>query len=271
MVEKTETIYSDSRRTGVWDFVNGFLRWRLWIYLGLQDIQQRYRRSSLGPLWLTLGLGVTIMGIGLLYAQILKTNPGTFIPFIAISLLMWNLMSALVTESTTMFQAGSGLISSIRIPYTSFVLRCIVRNLVVAAHCVIPVVIAYVLYGYPVHWVGLMAIPGLVLFLLNMYWICLCIGVICLRFRDVAQIVIYAMQLALFVTPIIWQPSQLRPGSVFLAYNPIYHMIELIRGPLFDGHIPLASFQFCTITLLIGAPLSVLMFMRYRRDLAYWI
>lgn len=271
MVQKSNHMGISEKHIAAWDFTTGILRWRLWAYLGLQDIRQRYRRSSLGPLWLTLGLGVTILGIGLLYSQILKTPPGTFIPFIAISLLVWNFMSTVVTESTTVFQAGSGLISSVRVPYTSFVLRCIVRNLIVAAHCVIPVVIAYVYYKYPVHLTGLAAVPGLVLVLLNMYWLGLCLAMVCLRYRDVAQIVIYAMQLALFVTPIIWQPSQLRPNTPFLLFNPIYHLIELVRAPIFENRIPWASFEFSAIMLLVGGAITAVFFSRFRRDLAYWI
>ncbi|PXA83994.1 ABC transporter permease [Caulobacter sp. D4A] len=271
MVQKSRQMDISEKHIAAWDFTTGILRWRLWAYLGVQDIRQRYRRSSLGPLWLTLGLGVTILGIGLLYSQILKTPPGTFIPFIAISLLAWNFLSTVVTESTTAFQAGAGLISSVRVPYTTFVLRCLVRNLIVAAHCILPVVIAFVYYKYPVDVVALAALPGLVLMLLNMYWLALCLAMVCLRYRDVAQIVIYAMQLALFVTPIIWQPTQLRAGTPFLAFNPIYHLIELIRAPIFEHRVPLASYQFSAIMLVVGGAITALVFNRFRRDLAYWI
>ena len=262
---------ADNIRMAAWDFAQGLLNWRLWAYLGVQDIRQRYRRSSFGPLWLALGLGVTILGIGILYSQILKTAPGNFIPFIAISLLCWNFIASTINESAFLFNSGVGLILSSRVPYTSFVLRGLVRNLVVAAHCAVPVVIAFVFYGYPLHWVGLIAIPGLLLMLLNMYWISLCLGIICLRYRDVGQIVIYLTQLALFVTPIIWMPTQIRPGSPYIVFNPLNHLLNLIRGPIFYGVVPEQSIVFCLGMLVVGGALTFGVMVRFRRNLAFWI
>ncbi len=265
----TQVISSEG--AGLWDITSGLRSWRLWAFLGLQDIRQRYRRSSFGPLWLALGLGVTIVGIGLLYAQILKVSPGNFIPFLALSLLIWNFISAVLNESTGLFQGAAGMMTSMRMPYTTLALRCIVRNLIVAAHCVVPAAIALVYYKYPVTPAALMAIPGLLLLVANLYWISIAIGLVCLRFRDVQQIIIYGLQLALFLTPIIWQPSQIRAGSAFLAANPLYHLIEVIRGPVFEHRIPATSFEFCLILLPLGGAATLLSFVRLRRQMVYWI
>ncbi|MGA9658702.1 MAG: hypothetical protein WBQ60_06355, partial [Asticcacaulis sp.] len=70
---------------GYVDAIAGLKDWRLWLFLGYQDIRQRYARSVLGPFWLVMGLGITIIGIGFLYSQIMKSDPGTYLPFIAIS------------------------------------------------------------------------------------------------------------------------------------------------------------------------------------------
>ncbi len=261
----------DGPRMAAWDFAQGFLNWRLWAFLGLQDIKQRYRRSSFGPLWLMLGLGVTILGIGILYSRILKVTTGDFIPYLAVSLLIWNFISTVVNESVTIFLLGAGLMTSTRVPYTSFVLRGLMRNLIVAAHCVVPVIIAFLYYKHPVHWVALMALPGLLLLLLNLYWISLCIGIICLRFRDMGQIVIYGTQLALFVTPIIWMPAQIDPNSIVMKYNPLYHLINLVRGPLFYGVVPVDSISWALGLLAIGGAFTAVVMVYFRRFLVFWI
>ncbi len=59
----------------------------------------------------------------------------------------------------------------------------------------------------------------------------------CLRFRDVSQVISNIIQIAFFLTPIIWQPSQGRVSQEFILLNPFYHMIELLRAPLL-GHPP---------------------------------
>lgn len=260
-----------AEKAGAWDLVTGLLSWRLWAFLGLQDIRQRYRRSAFGPLWLALGLGVTIIGVGLLYSQILKVPPGNFVPFLAISLLTWNLITSVVNESTGLFQSGAGLMTSMRMPYSTFSLRCIVRNLIVMVHCIAPAAIAFVYYKYPVGLSALAAVPGFLLLTANLYWIALAVGLLCLRYRDVAQIVIYMMQLAVFITPIFWQPANFKAGSSLLAFNPFFHLVQLIRGPIFEHVVPTASFEFCTIMLLVGGGATVLSFMRARRHMVYWI
>ena len=42
------------------DLVSGWRQNELWLQLGWQDIKQRYRRSTLGPLWITVATGVTV-------------------------------------------------------------------------------------------------------------------------------------------------------------------------------------------------------------------
>lgn len=232
---------------GVWDFVTGLLSWRLWAFLGLQDIRQRYRRSSLGPLWLTAGLGVTILGIGVLYSQILKTPADQYIPFLAISLLIWLTFSSIINESTALFQGGAGMITSMKIPYTTFVLRCITRNLIVAAHCTIPVIIAYVFYHYPVKLGSLWAIPGLIMLLANTYWMSLLIAMVCLRFRDVAQIVIYTIQIMQFLSPIMWLPTLVSANNPAVIYNPFFHLLAVVRSPIYQGVVPIGSWKFDSV------------------------
>lgn len=258
-------------RDGAWDVLSAVVSWRLWAFMGLQDIRQRYRRSIFGPLWLALGLGATIIGIGILYSQILKVPAGAFLPFLAISLLAWNFLSGVMMDSTSLFQFGSGLITSVRFPYTTLVLRSITRNLIVMAHCLVPVIITLVLFRFQIHPVAIASLAGLVLLIANMYWISLAVGMLCARFRDVAQIVIYGIQLLIFITPIIWQPSQVRKGSIALEYNPFYHLIQIFRAPIYDGLLPVTSFLFCTGMFVIGGAITFLAFARFRRDIVHWL
>ena len=260
-----------TRNIGLWDFVTGLLSWRLWAFLGLHDIRQRYRRSAFGPLWLAAGLGVTILGIGVLYSQILKTPADKYIPFLAVSLLVWTYISTVLIESTSLFQNGSALITTMKVPYTTFVLRCLVRNLIVFAHCATPVIIAYVFYKYKVGFMALWAIPGLVMIVANTYWISLLVGIICLRFRDVQQIVIYTIQIMLFITPILWLPSQVRPGNPAVAFNPLYHLLDVVRSPIYQGVVPLESWKFDLAFLVGGSGVTAAIFVLNRKKLVYWL
>ena len=261
-----------SRHVGVWDFVVGLTSWRLWAFLGLQDIRQRYRRSAFGPLWLAAGLGVTILGIGILYSQILKTPADKYVPFLAISLLGWQFISTVILESTSLFQGGAGLITTMKVPYTTFVLRCLVRNLIVMAHCAVPVLIAFIIYKYPVHFAIVYSVLGLLLIVANLYWVSLLLAIVCLRFRDVGQIVIYSVSIMLFITPILWQTSSLSsPRNPTVLYNPIYHLLTIFRAPVYEGVMPWGSVAFALTLLVAGSTLTVVVFLINRRKLVYWL
>lgn len=254
-----------------WDLVRGFTAWRLWAFLGLQDIRQRYRRSSLGPLWLALGLGVTVFGIGLLYTEIFKIAPGDYLPYIAISLLIWNFISALFIEGTVLFQNSLHVITSVQVPYTSFVLRALVRNLIVAAHSIVVVIIVFVWYRYEVSWAALAVIPGILLLCANMYWIVLLVGMMSARYRDLQQIINYAIGILFFLTPVIWTSSSIRPGSPYIVFNPLAQMVEVVRGPIFGRVVPAYSFVFLTVMLVVGMTVTLFVFYKSRRRLVYWI
>jgi ABC-2 type transport system permease protein len=49
------------------DLGQGWRQRTLWGYLGWQDIKQRYRRSVLGPLWISISMGVIATAMGILY------------------------------------------------------------------------------------------------------------------------------------------------------------------------------------------------------------
>src|SRR5213080_4845234 len=57
----------------MFDFSSGFALWPLWLRLGWNDILQRYRRSVLGPFWLTASMAIMVISLGVLYAELFNT------------------------------------------------------------------------------------------------------------------------------------------------------------------------------------------------------
>ena len=150
-------------------------------------------------------------------------------------------------------------------------MRCITRNLIVAAHCAVPVVIAYVVYRYPLSLTSLWALPGVVMLLANTYWMSLLIAIVCLRFRDVAQIVIYAIQIMLFISPILWLPTQVSPTNPAVIYNPFFHLLAVVRSPIYQGLVPVGSWKFDSVMLVLGSVITATTFILNRRKLVYWL
>ena len=252
------------------DVVEGACAFRLWGMLGWQDIRQRYRRSTLGPFWLTISMGALVGGLGVLYAGLFRMDVADYLPFVAAGLIIWGLLSGLITEGCAAFIGAEGIIKQVNLPLSVHVYRVVWRNLIVFAHNVAIYVAAAVIFSIQPGWTGLLVLPGLALLCLNGVWMGLLFGLVSARFRDVPQIVASVVQVAFFLTPIIWKPELLPDRAFVLELNPFFHLVELVRAPSLGQAPGLVSWFAAAGITLGGWLVTLLMYRRYRWRIAYW-
>ena len=257
------------------DLVDGARASHLWGLLGWQDIRRRYRRSVLGPFWLTLSMGVLVATLGTLYGALLKVDTAVYVPFLAIGFVLWTLISGLITDGCSAFISAQRIITQTSLPLSVHVYRKVWHNLLIFLHNVTVFVVAAIIFSVWPAWTALLALPGLVLLCLNGIWVGLVLGTVAARFRDVPPIVASVVRIAFFVTPIIWMPELTsgrgRALGLVLDFNPFYHCVELVRAPLL-GQVPeLVSWFAVSGITLCGWLLALAMLSRYRRRIAYWV
>ncbi len=253
------------------DLVAGLEHWRLWGLLGWQDIRQRYRRSVLGPFWLTLSMGVLVGTLGFLYGALFKIEVADYLPFLALGFLAWGLISGIITDGCSAFIGCEHFIKQIKLPFSTFVYRVLWRNLIILAHNFAVYVVVAITFGIWAGWAGLLLIPGLALIVATAVWVGLLFGMVCARFRDVPQIVTSLLRVAFFLTPIIWKPEMLGRRTGFVDANPFYHFIELVRAPLL-GQVPGALTWAVALGVTVGGWLvTFLFFRRFRNRIPYWV
>jgi ABC-type polysaccharide/polyol phosphate export permease len=253
------------------DIIDGMTNIDLWARIGWRDIKQRYRRSALGPFWVTISMAFMIGTMGVLYGMIFKMELKTYLPFICLGFIFWELISKSITEGELAFLELEGLIKQIRLPLTIHIARFIWRNVIVFAHNLIIFVLVAVVFGINPGWAGFLVIPGLLLVLLNLAWITLLLATLCARFRDVPMIVTTVVQMLFFVTPVFWNPEIMPRRTVLVHGNPFYHMLEVLREPLL-GHVPpLENWLFLLATLIVGWSVTFILFTKFRRRIAYWL
>jgi ABC-type polysaccharide/polyol phosphate export permease len=107
---------------------------------------------------------------------------------------------------------------------------------------------------------------------INGFWIGLLVGMFCARFRDLPQMVASAMQIAFFVTPVMWKADQLPPEVAWLDdINPLANLLRLIRDPML-GHVPAASAYVIGLGLIVvGFAITIPVFARFRARIVYWV
>ena len=241
--------------------------------LGWQDVKQRYRRSKVGPFWLTISMGVMIGALGLVFGDIFNTPMREFLPYLAIGIILWTFISAVINEGCTVFISSGAMIKHLPLPIFLHVMRVIWRNLVILSHNVVIVPLLFLVFLRPLGLVAFLAIPGFILSTLTLAWVALLAGILCARYRDLPPIVASVLQIAFYVTPIIWMPSMLsgRKSFIFLDINPFYHLIEVVRAPLL-GSVPTATNWLVSIGMvIIGWAITLLVYGKYKKRISYWL
>ncbi|KAA6187302.1 ABC transporter permease [Thiohalocapsa marina] len=253
------------------DVVAGAARFSLWSLLGSKEIRQRYRRSRLGPLWVTLSMGVTVGALGFVYGALFGQPLEAYLPFLAAGFVVWGLISGLVLDGTKAFTDSDGMILQLAAPLSVHVYRVVWSNLLIFAHNIVVFLIVAAWFGVLPGWHVLYAVAGVAIVLLNGVWLGLFLGTVCARFRDVPQIVASVVQILFFITPILWRPEMLPDRALFLGLNPFYHFVELVRAPLLGGVPEATTLAVVALVTLGGWLVTLMAFARYRWRIAYWV
>ena len=263
--------FAERNRHAFADVRDGLSLWRLASTLGWLDIRLRYRGSMLGPLWLTISTGVMVGMLGFLYSKLFNMDLQEYLPFLALSQVLWGFMATVVAESCGTFTDMVGLIRSVRMPMFVFSLRVLVRNLLVLAHNVVIIVVVFAVFRVWPGWHAVLIVPGLVLWVCDALALTLLLGGLCARFRDITPIVNSLMQIAFFMTPVIWKPSQLGGYQVYLPWNPLYDLLEIVRGPLLGDPVSMLTWSGAIVFSGLLCGCSWMFFIRARGRVAFWV
>ena len=196
-----------------------------------------------------------------------------FLPFLSAGLIIWGFISSTVMDATSVLIGAEAIIKQLPIPVFSHILRMVGRNLIVFFHNMLILLVVCLCVQKGINWNTFYFIPGIVILTLNLLWISLLLAVVCTRYRDMTQIVGSLLQIAFYITPIIWMPSLLpaRTSVMLLDPNPIYHLLAIVREPLIGISPTLTNWLASIGILLIGSLLSLLLFNKYRDRISYWL
>lgn len=254
------------------DLMGGIKHAHVWHMLAMQEIRQRYRRSVIGPLWITISTGVLIGAMGPLYGSLFGQSLSAYFPHLAVSFVLWLLMSSLINEACVVFIGAEGVIKQIRMPLSIHVYRHVWKNLLIFFHHVVLIAVVLAIFRPALSWSLLIAPLGLLLMVLNGVWLAVLLGVLCARFRDIPLIVQNIVQVLFFLTPVLWRPKDSGPMLQLAAdANPLHHFLELVRSPLLGSAPTGLNWAVVLGTTFVGSAIGLLFFARFRSRLAYWV
>jgi ABC-type polysaccharide/polyol phosphate export permease len=253
------------------EIFDGFRAWRVWTILGWDDIRQRYRRSVLGPFWITLSMGIFILLLGVIYGRLFHIDLPTYLPYLAVGFIVWGLVSAVANDSCVAFHESSRIIKQIKLPFTTYVFRVVYRNFIVFLHTIVIFIPIAIFFRMTPGWTMLLALPGLFLVVVNVTWVAAVLATLSTRYRDVQPIVGTVVQLLMFATPIMWTAPSLGNARIVAEINPIYHLVEIVRAPMLGSAPELRSWLVTGGLAVAGCLLAAGLFISKSRRIVFWL
>jgi len=220
-----------------------------WTHLALSDLRGRWRRSFLGVLWcIVQPLGLTIL-ISVVFSKMFHTEITEYAPYILSGVIIWDFITGTAVGGSLAFVQADAYIKQTRHPMAIYTLRTTLANLMVMALASISL-IGWVLVVMPQNF-GLPWIAALAIFpiaALTAWPLATLLAYIAVRFRDLPHALGLIFQALWFVSPIYFEAKVFRGGNLngLVDYNPVYHLLQIVRAPLLHGEWPTAAnFVYC--------------------------
>lgn len=246
---------------------------RISALLGWQDVKKSYRRSALGPFWSGIGLGIQVAALAVVFGSLTRADFRDYVPFLAISLALWRLISSSLIGATTAYRASIKFMLQMETTYFFAPLRMLTKNgILFVANFGVFLVVAFFL---PQQWTAevLLAVFGLIVLIGNLYWAAILIALGGARFGDLGALITSGVTLSFYVTPVLWMPSAMRSelAAVFLNYNPFFHLMEVIRSPLLGESPATTSWAVSVGLLFTGNLVAWVVAKKFWWRVVYWL
>jgi lipopolysaccharide transport system permease protein len=218
----------------------------LWVYRELlyflvwRDVKVRYKQTALGAAWVVLQPIMNMLVFTFLFGNLLKVPSGgaPYAIFSFSALLPWTFFASSLGRSSTSLVGSSNLITKVYFPRLVIPIAAVLAGLVDFA------VSFLVLVGLMVHYhvvptgTALWMPLFLLMAILNAIGFGLWLSALDVRFRDVMHLVPFALQVWMYVTPVIYG-SGLLPERYrfFMVLNPMAGVVEGFRWALLGARL----------------------------------
>jgi lipopolysaccharide transport system permease protein len=233
---------------GIWD-----ARY-FWTHLALADLRSRWRRSYLGILWTMIQpLGITLL-LAFVLSRLFKTDIAEYAVYILSGIIVWDFIAFCSTSGALSYVQADAYIKQYRHPLAIYPLRTVLSAILVLLLASVPLFV-WALVVLPQHfgapWLATLSIyPILGLLAWPLATLLAYLGA---RFRDLPHALTLVLQALWFVSPVYFEAKMFRNGGLdaLVDYNPVYHVLQLLRAPLLEGKWPTASNYLFSVVLIL--------------------
>ncbi|KPX95224.1 ABC-2 type transporter [Pseudomonas meliae] len=258
-------------KEGMKDIIAALRRRDIWLHFAISDTKARYARSMLGPWWITLGTALGVLGLGVVWSAVMNVDLPTMLPNLAVGLVLWFMMSGVISESAGCFSNQAAIIRNYSLPLSIHTLRLLLKHLINFTHNISIILVVFFIYGFPSVENFLWALLGLLIILINLSWLSLLISTMGARFRDLGPSIDALMPVLFFLTPILYKKSDVVASVVWFDYNPIATLFSLVKNPLVSLPIIEQDYLNMFVLSVVGWCLVSVVFSRCKKNIVFWI
>jgi len=214
----------------------------------VRDFTVTYKQTILGPLWYIISPLLSTLVYAVVFGNIagVGTNGIPALLFYFGGTSLWNFFSASLNTASGIFLSNAGVFGKVYfprlvVPIATTFSACL--KLLIQFAFLMIFLVYYVISGSPVRpTIMAFLFPGMILWLAALgTGIGMIISSLTTKYRDLNHVLGLILQLAMFVTPVVYPLSQV-PGNlrVFFYFNPISAPMELFRIWFYGvGEVPL--------------------------------
>jgi ABC-type polysaccharide/polyol phosphate export permease len=220
-----------------------------------RDIKKRYKRSTLGFLWVMLDPLLMMLIFYVIFAGVFGRAVGNYTAYVMSGIIMWQLFAQATKVSSMAFISNTNLINKLYLPKSIFPVAVVASSLAHFIFSLVPLFVIITFSGtHPSYYIALLPITIALISIFSI-GISLTISTLTVFFHDVSYIYDVLLIGWMYVSAIFYPVSILPPKlRVLISLNPIYHYISLFRACIYDNTVPV------TEHIVFGAAFAFLAF-----------
>ena len=254
--------------------VGSALRYRWLLYeLVVRDITLRYRGSLFGFAWTLLNPLLFMAIYTLVFSVYLRSNIHDFPLYLLAGMVPWLWMSSAVAQAVTSLYDGRTYIGKTMMPTELLVIVPVLSNGVNFLITMVLVILVSLFFGVNIAW-ALLFLPLLILIeLLMTLGISFFVATANVFYRDLQQLVGYAIMAVFFLTPLFYARDVVPQRLQWLVtFSPIAALVSCYQAVLYYGTPP--HWRELIFALVFGCVVfiaSMLYFNRHRDTFAEYV
>jgi lipopolysaccharide transport system permease protein len=240
-----------------------------------RDFVSFYKQTILGPVWFFLQPLLTTVMYVFIFGRLagLSTDGLPQPLFYLTGIVAWNYFAECLTKTSSVFRDNANIFGKVYFPRLIMPLSIVVSNLVrfgVQFLLLICMVFYYTIFeGFRIEANIYLLLLPVMIFIMAILGLGsgMIISAMTTKYRDLAFLVTFGVQLLMYATPVIYPLSTASPAvKGIIAANPMTPVLEGIRlGLLGKGDMSMASLAYALISSIVILITGIIVFNRVEK------